>query len=207
MFIFGTSLLRLFRLSDLWPVYLACWFTLTLSTFEGQRYRSTSGLESGLGLNSAVGKTSYGMYRGQKEQTWIVKEQIYFFDRIRYDKLYLHAPKSWRVASLILRTEPRKLKTEMLRRNSPVIRYVESVLRPEESLWWEKFVKEVGFEPGVKEWGSYGWWKWWVDTARRCGRSCKGNTQTETGMRLTERSRELIPEARWGISKGTIGYT
>ena len=28
---------------------------------------------------------------------------------------------------------------------------VESVLRLEGSLWWERFVKEVGLEPGVKE--------------------------------------------------------
>ena len=28
---------------------------------------------------------------------------------------------------------------------------VESVLRPEGSLWWERFVKKVGLEPGVKE--------------------------------------------------------
>ena len=34
---------------------------------------------------------------------------------------------------------------------------VESVLRPEGSLWWERFVKKVGLEPGVKERGSYGW--------------------------------------------------
>jgi len=34
---------------------------------------------------------------------------------------------------------------------------VESVLSPEESLWWERFVKKVGLEPGVKERGSYGW--------------------------------------------------
>jgi len=47
----------------------------------------------------------------------------------------------------------------MLRRNSPVIRVksVESVLRPEGSLWWEIYVKEVGLEAGVKERGSYGW--------------------------------------------------
>jgi len=45
----------------------------------------------------------------------------------------------------------------MLRRNSPVINSVESVLRPEKSLWWERFVKEVGLEPGVDERGSYGW--------------------------------------------------
>jgi len=33
----------------------------------------------------------------------------------------------------------------------------ESVLRPQGSLWWERFVKKVGLEPGVKERGSYGW--------------------------------------------------
>jgi len=34
---------------------------------------------------------------------------------------------------------------------------VESVLRPEGSLWWERFVKKVGLEPAVEERGSYGW--------------------------------------------------
>jgi len=43
----------------------------------------------------------------------------------------------------------------MLRRNGPVIKSVESFLRPAGSLWWERFVKEVGLEPGVKERGSY----------------------------------------------------
>jgi len=40
-------------------------------------------------------------------------------------------------------------KTEMLRRNGPVIKSIESAMRPKESLWWERFV--VGFQPGVKE--------------------------------------------------------
>jgi len=44
-----------------------------------------------------------------------------------------------------------KHKTEMLRRNGPVVKSVESVLRLEGSLWWERFVKEIGLEPGVKE--------------------------------------------------------
>ena len=38
-----------------------------------------------------------------------------------------------------------KHKTEMVRRNGPVVKSVESVLRLEGSLWWERFVKEVGF--------------------------------------------------------------
>jgi len=52
---------------------------------------------------------------------------------------------------------------EMLRRNGPVVKSVESVLRLEGSLWWERFVKEVGLEAGVKQRRSYGWWEWWVD--------------------------------------------
>ena len=44
----------------------------------------------------------------------------------------------------------------MLRGNGLVIKSVESVLRPVESLWWERFVKKIGLEPEVKERGSYG---------------------------------------------------
>ena len=39
----------------------------------------------------------------------------------------------------------------MLSRNGPVVKSVESFLRPEGSLWWERLMKEVGLEPGVKE--------------------------------------------------------
>jgi len=45
----------------------------------------------------------------------------------------------------------------MLRRNGPVMKSVESVLRPEGSLWLERFVKKLGFATVVKERGSYGW--------------------------------------------------
>jgi len=45
----------------------------------------------------------------------------------------------------------------MLRRSGPVVKSVELVLRSEGSLWWERFVKEIGLEPGVKERGSDGW--------------------------------------------------
>jgi len=37
-----------------------------------------------------------------------------------------------------------KPKTEMLRRNGPVVKSMESVLRLEGSLWWERFAKDVG---------------------------------------------------------------
>jgi len=39
----------------------------------------------------------------------------------------------------------------MLRRNGPVIKSLESVLRPEESLWWERFVVEVGLSGSERE--------------------------------------------------------
>jgi len=45
----------------------------------------------------------------------------------------------------------------MLRGNGSVVKSVESVLSPEGSLWWERFAKELGVKPGVKERGSYGW--------------------------------------------------
>jgi len=47
-------------------------------------------------------------------------------------------------------------KTEMFRRNGPVVKSVETVLRLEGSLWWERFVKKAGLELGVKERRSYG---------------------------------------------------
>jgi len=53
-------------------------------------------------------------------------------------QLYLpHGTKQKRVMKKL------ETKTEMLRRNGPVIKSVESVLRLEGSLWWESFVKEM----------------------------------------------------------------
>jgi len=40
---------------------------------------------------------------------------------------------------------------EMLSRNGPVVKSVESFLRPEGRLWWERLMKEVGLEPGVRQ--------------------------------------------------------
>jgi len=45
----------------------------------------------------------------------------------------------------IVMKKTKKPKTKMLRRNGPVIKSVESVLEPEESLWWERSVKQVGY--------------------------------------------------------------
>jgi len=67
---------------------------------------------------------------------------------IRHDRLYFCAPKSWRVANLIIcRTEPKsscndKTKTKMYRRNRLVMKSMESVLGPEKSLWWARSMKE-----------------------------------------------------------------
>ena len=72
---------------------------------------------------------------------------------------------------------------------------MESVLRPEGGLWWERFVKKVGLEPEVKERGSYRWREWGDDRVR-CGRSINRQVRHRgTGMRLTERTRKkaLVP--------------
>jgi len=37
----------------------------------------------------------------------------------------------------------------MLRRIGPAVKFVESVLRLEGSLWWERFVKEVGIREKI----------------------------------------------------------
>ena len=89
---------------------------------------------------------------------------------IRYDTmhLYVHPEADDRIASLIFCTEPnekramKKLKTKNrdAQKKRSVIKSVESVLRPEGSQWWERFVIAVGLEPGVNERGSYGWREW-----------------------------------------------
>ena len=53
--------------------------------------------------------------------------------------------------------EETKNKNRDARKKRSSHKAVESVLRPEGSLWWERFVKKVGLEPGVKVRGSYGW--------------------------------------------------
>jgi len=61
----------------------------------------------------------------------------------------------------------------------------------------ERFVEEVGLKPGVKERGSYGWREWGVDRVRRSGRSMNRKDRDRGAeMRLTERTRKLIPETR-----------
>ena len=47
--------------------------------------------------------------------------------------------------------EETKNQNQMLRRNGPVLKSVQSVLGPEWSLRWERFVKALGFKRGMKE--------------------------------------------------------
>ena len=69
-----------------------------------------------------------------------------------------------------------------------------------------RFLKQVGFKPGVKDRRSYRCTEWW----RRRGRSdgwrnrWVGNGRTGARMMFTKRQRELIPETRRSITEGAI---
>jgi len=52
------------------------------------------------------------------------------------------------------------IKNRDAQKKRSVIKSVESVVRPEGSQWWERFVIAVGLEPGVNDRGSYGWREW-----------------------------------------------
>jgi len=60
---------------------------------------------------------------------------------IRYDtRCYLSCAQKLTWVNLIYRTEPKLNKVE-------------------KRLWRDRFVEKEGFTPGVKEWGSDGWWQ------------------------------------------------
>jgi len=91
-------------------------------------------------------------------------QRVSSYDMIRYDTLYSRAPKSWRITSACSQF------------------WGWNRVYGGKDLW-------IGFEPGVKERWSYGWWEWWVDSLRRCGRSMnKQDRDREAGMRLTKRT-------------------
>jgi len=92
--------------------------------------------------------------------------QIGQTDRTGQDRQTDNGPDS--VGRNVLQTVAQK--TDMLIRSGSAIKYVVS-LRLEESLLRKMFVKEVGFEVGVKERASYGWREWCVNRVRRCDRS------------------------------------
>ena len=93
----------------------------------------------------------------------------------------------------------------MLRRNGPVMKSVESVLRPEGSLWGERFVEEVGLEPGVKERGSYGWWEWWVEIDTR-EVQCRRPPTAPCDTRPTEYN-SLHERIAWTVWTAVTSYT
>jgi len=53
-------------------------------------------------------------------------------------------------------------------------------VKPEE----ERFVKQIGFKPGVKEKGSYGWAQWWIKRRRSDRRRNRWVKNTGTGIRM-----------------------
>jgi len=62
-------------------------------------------------------------------------------EKLTYSQLNLpHGTKQKRTMKKL------KIKTEMLRKKQSSHKAVQSVLRPEGSLWWERFVKKVGYE-------------------------------------------------------------
>jgi len=77
---------------------------------------------------------------------------------------YIYVRPNTDKSSLICSTEPNKNSNEenqkkrdaQKKRSSHKAVYSQS-WGQEGSLWWKRFVKEVGFEPIVKERGSYGW--------------------------------------------------
>jgi len=59
-----------------------------------------------------------------------------------------------------------------------------------------------GFRPGVKEWGSYVWWEWWISRVRRCDRRMKRLArQREIEMKLNGETHRVViqtqGEAYW----------
>jgi len=59
--------------------------------------------------------------------------------------------------------------------------------------WWEGFVENVGFKPGVKEWVARG--KTGESTEeKQCGK--RRDRGGETGVRLSDRDEEMTSETR-----------
>ena len=98
---------------------------------------------------------------------------------IRYDTMhyiYVHAPKRWRIGSLIFCTEPNEKKSNEKTKKRGAQKKWSVIVRgvsPEagmESVVGKVYEKGRSWA-GSKERGSYWWWEWWVDIVRKCGRS------------------------------------
>ena len=105
-------------------------------------------------LQIAMGREMWPLRKRTPKARFSTHEQFFLntirYDTIRYDGGYLRAPKSQRIASLICRTEPNKQtneETENKKRDAQKKRSshkaVESVLRLEGSLWWERFAVDA----------------------------------------------------------------
>ena len=98
---------------------------------------------------------------------WYLSCNLLWYDTIQYDSVYLTCSKKLTGSQLSSphRTN-QKLKSETKNKMMSVIGPVQSHYHEgspvgKRSLRWEGFVEKVGFEPGVKEWRSDGWWEWW----------------------------------------------
>jgi len=62
-------------------------------------------------------------------------------------------------------------------------------------------VKQVGFKPGVKERGSYGWAEWWIKRERSDGWRNRwvGNRRTGTRMRLMQFGFREAYQKEWSV--------
>jgi len=108
-----------------------------------------------------------------------ISRQIVYDWLIRYTMWYdafIRASRSWQSNSQLNLLHGYYMKKQRWRnykkkrdaqKKWSVIKSVQSVLRPEGSQWWERFVIAVGLEPGVNERGSYEWREWWVDIVRQ----------------------------------------
>jgi len=85
----------------------------------------------------------------------IMKSQLSWYDT----RCCLSCAQKLTWVNLIYRTEPKlkKWKREKLKIET-LGEFMESVLK-KKRLWRDRFVEKEGFTPGVKEWGSDGWWQ------------------------------------------------
>jgi len=92
-------------------------------------------------------------------------------------------------------------KTERLKRNSPVMKSVGSVLRPEEHLWWGRFVKEVGFEPIVLRSFPIRWFTQTSQSGYRISADWHSSTSQKVGL-PTRLDREMEPgQDFWHVTR------
>jgi len=74
------------------------------------------------------------------------------YDTIRYDTMVYVKADEYSQLNLPHGTKQNRIMKKLKTKNGDAQKKsAESVLRLEGSLWWERFVKKVGLEPGLKE--------------------------------------------------------